>query len=273
MSEPAENAAPEVVETASTTEAPVSGENTPEQSTVETSTEPKTFTQEEVDALIAKRLARHERKLQREQRPAQEATTTTPAKAEKPIPDNFRTTEEYIEAVADWKADQKFEQKFAEHDKSQREARGREAQKVAQAAYQKLEESARTKYDDFEDVVYADDLPITDHMLLAIQNSDVGPDVAYYLGTHREEAARIARLHPLLQAKELGKIEAKLPADDTQTATTKPAPNPIRPAGRGSSPARIIDTTDPRSTKSMSTSEWIAAERKRQETKWKAAHS
>jgi hypothetical protein len=42
-------------------------------------------------------------------------------------------------------------------------------------------------------------------MAETIQSSDIGPELAYYLGTNPKEADRISRLHPLAQAKEIGK--------------------------------------------------------------------
>ena len=136
-------------------------------------------------------------------------------------------------------------------------------------SYHEREEEARGKYDDFEQVAYNPKLTITNVMAETIQNSDVGPDVAYYLGTNPKEADRIARLSPFSQAKEIGKIEAKL-ADNPPVKKTSSAPAPIAPVtARGTSGA-AFDTTDPRSTKTMSTSDWIAADRARQAKKWEA---
>ncbi len=103
-----------------------------------------------------------------------------------------------------------------------------------------------------------------------IRASEVGPDVAYYLGTNVKETERIARLPPILQAKEIGKIEAKL-ADNPPVKRTTSAPAPITPVtARGSNNNPSFDTTDPRSIKNMSTSEWIEAERARQMRKMQA---
>jgi hypothetical protein len=106
-------------------------------------------------------------------------------------------------------------------------------------------------------------------MAETIQSSDIGPDLAYYLGTHPNEASRISRLSPILQAKEIGKLEVKIASEPVLKKTTS-APPPIAPiSGRGSgSPS--YDTTDPRSVKNMSTSEWIEADRQRQMKKWEA---
>jgi hypothetical protein len=106
-------------------------------------------------------------------------------------------------------------------------------------------------------------------MAETIQASDVGPDLAYYLGTNPKEADRISRLSPYMQAKEIGKIEAKL-SDNPPVKKTTSAPPPIAPiSGRGTG-APAYDTTDPRSIKNMSTSEWIEAERQRQIRKLEA---
>jgi hypothetical protein len=109
-------------------------------------------------------------------------------------------------------------------------------------------------------------------MAQTIQASEIGPDVAYFLGSNPKEADRISRLAPLLQAREIGKLEAKI-ASDPPVKKVSSAPAPITPirGGKVNAPA-VYDTTDPRSIKSMSTSEWIAAERLRQIKKMEASN-
>jgi hypothetical protein len=102
-----------------------------------------------------------------------------------------------------------------------------------------------------------------------IRASDIGPDVAYYLGSNPKEVDRISRLAPILQAKEIGRIEAKL-ADAPPVKKTTSAPTPISPVTARSNGTPAFDTTDPRSIKSMSTSQWIEAERQRQIKKLEA---
>jgi hypothetical protein len=106
-------------------------------------------------------------------------------------------------------------------------------------------------------------------MAQSIQASDVGPDVLYWLGSNPKEADRIARLPPLLQAKEIGKIEVTL-SSNPPVRKTSTAPAPINPVTARASGAPSYDTTDPRSVKSMSTSEWIEAERLRQTKRYEA---
>ncbi len=135
--------------------------------------------------------------------------------------------------------------------------------------YHEKEEEARTKYDDFEQVAYNPKLPITNVMAQTIQASDIGPEVAYYLGANPKEADRISRLAPFVQAKEIGRIEAKLATDPPVKRTTS-APAPISPVTARSSGGPAYDTTDPRSTKTMTDSQWIEAERARQMKKLQA---
>jgi hypothetical protein len=215
----------------------------------------KTFSQEELDAAIGKRLAREQRKWEREQ-VARQVVPVAPK--EMPSIDNFDSTDAYAEALALRKAEELI---------AQRDRQKEQAQVVE--AYSEREEKARDKYDDFEDVVYNPKLRITDVMAESIQSSDNGPDLAYWLGSNPKEAERIARLSPILQAKEIGKIEVRL-ADNPPVKKSTSAPTPISPVTARSSGSPSHDTTDPRSIKSMSTSEWIEAERNRQIRKYEA---
>jgi hypothetical protein len=106
-------------------------------------------------------------------------------------------------------------------------------------------------------------------MAQAIQYSEIGPDLAYHLGANPKEAERISRLPPILQAKEIGKLEAKLATNPPVKKTTS-APTPISPITARSTGSPAYDTTDPRSIKTMSTSDWIEAERMRQIKKQEA---
>ena len=206
---------------------------------------PKTFTQEELDAAIGKRLAREQRKWEREQtqRQSEQQTLTEPATEPNAV---LQKAEELVAA---------------------REAAKQQSQVLE--SYHEREEEARGKYDDFEQVAYNPKLTITGVMAETIQSSDVGPEIAYYLGSNPKDADRISKLSPLAQAKEIGKIEAKLASDPPVRRTTS-APAPISPVTARTSGSPAYDTTDPRSIKTMSASEWIEADRARQVKKAQA---
>ena len=242
----AEPTAPEQVATPAPEPVAVSAEE--QQTTI------KTFTQEEVDSMIGKRLARERRSWERE-RPKAPAAPAEPVSQDK-----FESVEAYAEALAAQKAEQLLQQRELERQ-----------QAAVVESYHEKEEQAREKYDDFEQVAYNPSLKISTVMAQTIQASEIGPDIAYFLGSNPKEADRISRLSPFLQAKEIGKIEAKVAASPP---TKKPssAPAPIQPVAARASGAPAYDTTDPRSIKAMSTSDWIAAERQRQIKAWEAKH-
>ena len=217
----------------------------------------KTFSQEELDAAIGKRLAREQRKWEREQAQRVAETQTLRAAPVQSV-DQFESTEAYADALAYQKAEQLI---------AQREAAKQQSQVLE--SYHEREEEARSKYEDFEQVAYNPKLPITNVMAEAIQSSDIGPELAYHLGTNPKEADRISKLAPLAQAKEIGRIEAKLAADPPVKRTSS-APAPISPVSARSTGSPAYDTTDPRSIKTMTDSQWIEADRARQRKKWEA---
>jgi hypothetical protein len=237
------------------TVAPTTEETKPEEQPSE-----KLFTQEELDKLIDKRFrkeklnaAKAAQELARLQAELQAKTANPPA------PDDFENAHAYAEALAEQKAQQLLLRKEEERQ-----------QAAVLEAYQDREEEARSKYDDFEQVAYNPNLPVTDYMAQVIQASDIGPEVIYHLGSNPKEAHRIAKLPPILQAREIGRIEAKLAADPP-TKRTSTAPAPLAPvsATRSSSGPRY-DTTDPRAIKDMTPSQWIEADRLRQIKKMEA---
>jgi hypothetical protein len=240
-----------------TTAAPEPAEfQTPEEQPAEPEAS-KTFTQEELDAIVGKRLAREQRKWEREQaqRISEQQAWQQPTDI---VPEQFETYEDYAEALAERKAQELLNRREAE-----------QQHRAYLEAYHDREEVARDKYDDFEQVAYNPNLPVTEAMARAIQASEIGPDVLYHLGSSPSEAARISRLDPILQAREIGKIEARLGAEPPVKRTSN-APAPIAPVTARSQGTPRYDTTDPRSVKSMSTSEWIEAERLRQIKKYEA---
>jgi hypothetical protein len=216
---------------------------------------PKSFSHEDLDAALGKRLAREQRKWERE---ARQAEAPKPVPVEHVTPEQFTTTEEYVEALTTSKAQQIVQQQ--QYAKQQQELLG---------SYHEKEEDARGRYEDFEQVAYNPKLPITNVMAQTIQAADNGPDIAYYLGTNPKEADRIARLTPILQAKEIGRLEAKV-ASEPATKRTSSAPAPISPVTARGGHSSGFDTTDPRSVKTMTTSQWIDAERARQVKKQEA---
>src|SRR5687768_7227379 len=90
----------------------------------------KTFTQEELDSIVARRVAKEQRKLQRqaelevENRMLKEQLVkpvTSESKA--PSQEEYASYEEYLEAKTEWLADKRLEAKLAEREKREAQSR------------------------------------------------------------------------------------------------------------------------------------------------------
>lgn len=107
---------------------------------------------------------------------------------------------------------------------------------------------AKVRYADFS-TVFSDDVPVTAEAAELIASADNGADIAYYLGSNRKEAARIAKLPPLEQALAIGAIGARVSLPRSKTTSSAPAPiTPVRGKATG---VKSPDT--------MSMAEYIAA--------------
>lgn len=195
----------------------------------------KTFTQKELDEILTRRLAKEQRKIERFARAEAEnqyLREQLQAKAPQveqssgePKPEQFKTYEEYIDKLTDWKLDQRMA-KLQEKTVAERQA---QAQSEQEAKIRANLSKAAEKYDDFEDVVSNPSLPITPVMRDAIGESELAGDIAYYLGSNLKEAAEIAKMSNVQQVKAIDRIEAKLSAPKPVSK----APEPIEPVGKG----------------------------------------
>lgn len=237
------------VETVAVPETPAPAETTavPEvkPDTVEPKPDEAKFTQKDLDDAISKRLAReqrkYERRLEEENERLRAATQPPPPKQDdaRPQRDKFANDEEFVEALIDWKADQKIQKTITEREQQQRQQREAETFESAQKSHEERSSKFREKFADFDDVVSNPDLRISKDMAEVIVRSELGPELAYHLGKNPNEAARIFNLDKTLQAKELGKLEAKLEAKPAPKVTQAPAPG--TPIGNGPSAQKRVE--------------------------------
>lgn len=198
----------------------------------------KVFTQEDVDKIVSKRLSKAERTWERRHQQLLETTlarVTAPAQPvaqpaageEAPDPNKFESYTDYLRELTRYEADQAVKRTgMASKEAQQRMTAQQQAEQIQQNLQSRLS-SAAEKYDDFEDVVMSSDLPITQYMAEVIAESDIGGEVAYYLGKNRAEAARIAAMSPLAAARALGLIEAKLVNVPPNVSNAPPPPTPV----------------------------------------------
>lgn len=162
---------------------------------------------------------------------------------EKPKVDQFQSYEEYLEALADYKAEQKYAERERKREQETQQERATREMNDMRASFAERAEQVAEKYEDFEEVAFSPDVPVSKAMVPAILSSEMGPELMYYLGQNPKEAARIARLPPIAAVRELGRLEAKL-SEPPQKRPSK-APEPINPVGTraeaGKDPSRMTD--------------------------------
>lgn len=143
-----------------------------------------------------------------------------PEQSGEPQLEQFEDYDQYIVAKA------KYELKIEQQAESERQRQDEQNRALndARRSYAEKASEARSKYSDFEQVAHNPSVPMTDVMEQMIVGSEQGPDIAYYLGSHVEEAYQIARLDPFNAARELGKIEARISLPQKRTTTQAPSP-------------------------------------------------
>ncbi len=188
---------------------------------------------------------------------------------EKPDPTKFKYGEldpEYLEALADYRADLKIAKFQATLREQQEQERQQEAEKRASATLQEtvteIERLGASKFSDFHELVVeggqAGEYALTREMFDTIAElpRDVAPDVFYYLASYPDESAKVAQMTPRQQALWFGRLEAEIKATASAPApkkvTSAPPPPASIPKGSGSKGGpSLTDLNDPRALDAM----------------------
>ena len=180
---------------------------------------------------------------------AQPTVTTTEAK---PKFSDYNDLEAYTEALTDWKMDNKL-----------RDVRAQQSTQTVQQIYQERVKEFTKTQPDFQNVMaeFQEDyghIQIPEVVQVAFE-SEVGPQLAYYLATHTNEVDRIAALPPHRRLIELGKIEDKVSQANKPVAKiVSKAAAPLTPAkGTGKVTTKDIYNDD------IPYSEWVKLRNKK----------
>lgn len=183
-------------------------------------------------------------------------TSRTPVSEKKPERDNFDTFEDYQEAIAEHTAHRVYRET---QEKVEKETQKRQQEQFVQTRREMWEahsEAVAEKYDDGSDILdNFTDIVLSQAGVDVILESELGGDLAYYLGKNDAEAQRISKLSPARQAAELGKLEAKLASEPIKKASKAPAPVDTV-TGRSSTANDLPKDSDDSKT-------WYQKERKR----------
>ena len=187
--------------------------------------------------------ARKEAQREREQREALEARlqalekSSQPTKSEQPEeepqPHQFSDAFEYAKALAEFTA----EQALKNRDKQEAERKANEERQKVLDGWAKKVEAAKAELPDFDEMVESSDVVVSNEVRDAIIESDVGPQLLYYLAENPEMAEKLASKSVVSALREIGKLEARF-EKESETApekSSKPvvkksnAPTPIKP--------------------------------------------
>ena len=185
-------------------------------------------------------LTRRAHEAEREAQHWREVAERKPAESsDKPSPDKFGSYDEYVEALADWRADQRVAESFKRRDAERSQAAEARAAEAKAQAWHERQSNFREATPDYDAVVGKSSVQVAPHVVDTLLDSDSGPELAYHLAKHPETVRRINALSPLAAAREIGRIEASLstPAAPREKPASK-APAPITPA-RSSAPASV----------------------------------
>lgn len=198
--------------------------------------------QERINQLTREKHEARQRNVELEERlKSLEAKATETKAPELVIPqeDSFDSDSDYQTAHAKYVADNAaavaYERLSAEH--KTRDEAGRQKERetelaTKQKAFTANLESKRSGFQDFEDVAYGHSFMDTD-LAEQLFDMDKGPEVAYHLGSHLDDAERIFSLPPVQRARELTRLEFKLEAIAPNKVSG--APDPITPLGNSES--------------------------------------
>lgn len=223
--------------------------------------EERRFTQAELDKQIRLRVAREQRKYERrlgemESQIKSIAPTSTPSQpVAEPKLDDFKDYESYQKALIRHEAEKLVADR--EQQRTQRESTTAQQQRMAELSrqFEAREESARELYDDYDEVI-ALIRPGTmpPHVVEAIGESDVGPQLLYKLASEPKLAAEIARLSSVGAVKRLAALESEIAGKQKPKSN---APDPVRPLS-----GRAADASDLPSDKD-DVDTWVRKERAR----------
>lgn len=208
----------------------------------------KTFTQQELDEIVRRRVAKAESKAERrvlrtlEQiMPARQAPQEqqTQANDGRPTRRDGEADDTYFDRLTDWKLEQR--------DRSAQQSRQQEQARTLAKKTETIYAEAQ-KISGFDREAF-DDLPLTKPMVEALIESDASAKLMHYMASHPEEVERIASLSATRQAVELGKLEAK--ATEARPPSRSNAPAALGSAKGTGSQSGMPDPAD--------TKAWIRA--------------
>lgn len=186
----------------------------------------------EIEQVKKKKLGGWQRKLTRLERenaelrakinPGNPEVTANPDK--EPQLNDYATYDEFNKAAIDYKVNQAL----TERDRKAQEAKNTEEKKKAFNNWQQKVDAlidSDEKYEDFHEVIDKfKNVYVHPAINLVLAESDIGPEIAHYLGHNPELIEELNKKPPYAVAKEMAKIEASLSHKPSAKVSKSPPP-------------------------------------------------
>jgi hypothetical protein len=184
----------------------------------------------------------------------------------RPNQDDFKTYEEYMEAITDWKVDQKLK---AQAEQAELEAEQETVSEILES-YKERVTAAKAKYEDFDDVVNESvkspwpeknatkmEMAAAEAFRTAVFEDENAGEISYYYGKHPDEFLKLGGLTPAQVVKAVARLSDKLgpveteEKEETEEVEEKPAKivsksaPPIKPVSGGNTKSSVsLDQMD-----------------------------
>lgn len=160
----------------------------------------------------------------------------------KPLSSQFTDAFEYAEALAEWSADKALH----ERDKKDAEKQSIAAREAVTKRWVERQNAVKAEVPDYETVIAASQVQVSDQARDAIMESEVGPKILLHLAKNPDVAAKLGTLSVGGMLREIGKLEAKLESASPPPATKVEATPAQEPAAVVSSePSRAPAPINP----------------------------
>lgn len=142
-----------------------------------------------------------------------------------PKPEDFESYDQYLREVTKWEVRQELQQQEKTRAEERKKAEQIETQTRKQVRVESVMTAGAESFKDFattlqaiEAVANPDEIR---EALDVVLESEKAADILYYLGKNPTEVAKLKQLNPLMQAREIGRLEALF---ESKKLTAAPAP-------------------------------------------------
>jgi hypothetical protein len=160
-----------------------------------------------------------------------EPSATSPTATAAPQETDYATYDAYVQALIESRTTALIEAKLAEREQQTQQEALRATEQAAQQALEQRIRETMARHPDYDEVIETSDFTASPQLFAELRDSEVGPEIAYYLAQHPEEGQRLNQLPPRQLTRAVLQLETQV-----QARASAPRSSPARPAGRPSVP-------------------------------------